>query len=128
MQNTLPNETLQAWAEIVIKNWEEKIEKLGISDTGALVSSLVHELYLESSGDAATIAFAFNYYGRFVDMGVGKGVPIGEVKASRNEHTRRPKKWHSKVFFAEVQKLGEIWAEKTGQKAALAITENIESA
>jgi short-subunit dehydrogenase len=57
-------------------------------------------------------------------MGVGRGVKIGDVKESATSrrlsgkmlgNRRRPKKWYSKTFHAEVMKLSEIFAKEYGQ-------------
>jgi hypothetical protein len=38
---------------------------------------------------------------------------------------RRPKKWYSKTFHAEVMKLSEIFAKEYGHRGVIAITENV---
>jgi len=60
-----------------------------------------------AQGDVLKIDFAFKYYGKFVDMGVGKGVEDrsgqGESDSRKLEgkmlgNRRRPKKWYSRTF------------------------------
>jgi hypothetical protein len=38
---------------------------------------------------------------------------------------RRPKKWHSKTFYAETQRLVEILLKEYGQQGQVIISENI---
>ena len=123
IQQTNINETLQAWADIVIDNWEQKIHALKISYSYSLVESFANHVVSESGGDASRIEFAFNYYGKFVDMGVGKGVSLKEVGQGWTK--RKPRNWYSRTFFSEVVKLGDIVAKKYAQKGAITIAENI---
>jgi len=125
-QNTNISLTLQAWAEIVIKNWLARIDALGIHDTYELSQSFIHHIISNAGGDIARIEFAFLFYGRFVDMGVGKGIKIGD--AGLKETRRRPYKWYSPVIYSEVKKLTEILAEKYARKGAITIVEKINNA
>ncbi|MGL4908164.1 MAG: hypothetical protein ACRCZB_00755 [Bacteroidales bacterium] len=115
--NTNISLTVAAWANIVIRNWEDKMRKLNINSTYALARSFAYTVENNAGGDPARIEFAFNYYGRFVDMGVGGGQKLGETGR------RRPKKWYSKPFFADVRKLGELMLAKYASKAQIAIVE-----
>jgi len=114
--------TVEAWAEIVIERWENMIARLRIHHTGNLINSFAHHVITQSGGNPERIEFAFEYYGKFVDMGVGRGVSIGEVEFS----DRRRKPWYSKTFFSQVKKLGEILSVKYSEKAKAVIIENIE--
>nr|WP_321357177.1 hypothetical protein [uncultured Draconibacterium sp.] len=120
--NTNLGLTVEAWADIVIERWEQKIERLGIMSTGALLRSFYHTVQTQSNGDPELIIFTFEYYGKFVDMGVGRGVTVEEVEFSN----RRPKAWYSKVFFSQLEKLKELLAAKYARKAQLEIITNVE--
>lgn len=117
-------ETYQAWADIVIDNWEQKVYALDINYSYQLVESFKNEIISQAEGDASRIEFAFNYYGKFVDMGVGKGVDLSEVSAIW--HRRKKKPWYSKVFFSEIKKLSVIIATKYATKGAIVVAENID--
>ena len=115
--------SVEAWAIIVIKRWESKISQLGIGSTGNLAKSFLQHVFTQSGGDPEKIEFTFNYYGKFVDMGVGKGVKMGQSgKGSRN-----PKPWYSKTFYSEVKRLGEILSQKYAYEAQTSILNNIET-
>ena len=114
-ENTNIQQTVEAWAEIVLKQWINKIIALKLTDTHALYDSFHHHIISNAGGDIQKIEFAFLYYGKFLDMGVGKGQKIGE------EGDRKPKKWFSATFFANTQKLKEILAEKYAEKAQTTI-------
>ena len=123
MDNTDYKLTLQAWADIVIEIWEDKIDKLNINDNHQLLESFTNHVITESNGNPKQIEFTFHYYGKFVDMGVGGNISMENLK-SGYESKRQPKKWYSKVFFSQVKKLGFILAEKYAKQAALLVIEN----
>jgi hypothetical protein len=114
--------TLQAWADIVIERWETNISRLGINHTGQLLRSFYHHVEVQANGAPELIEFTFEYYGKFVDMGVGRGVTMEQVEVSN----RRPKPWYSKTFFSQIEKLKDLLGEKYERKAQLAIVTNVE--
>ncbi len=113
------DETLEAWADIVLRLWEERIKRLKIGDTNQLLQSLNQHVYRESGGDPDRVDFTFEYYGKFVDMGVRKGVSLASGRTN-------PKPWYSKTFYSQVKRLGDILQEKYAQRAAIAIVENLD--
>lgn len=121
--------TVDAWAEIVIDRWLDRLAKLNIGYYFQLEDSLTYDL-IGSTDMIREIRFIFNYYGKFVDMGVGKGIKLEDVSENRiarrgdGGSARRPKKWYSKVFYAQVMRLSEIIAQKYGAAAVLGIIEN----
>ena len=125
MANNLDiNKTVEAWADIVIKNWRQKIKELDIHEPGPLYDSFVFDVIGNAGGNPERIDFAFEYYGRFVDMGVGKGVKMGNPN---NVVTKRePKKWYSKTMYRQAQKLSEILAVKYSIKGASVIREKVQ--
>ncbi|MDR2127360.1 MAG: hypothetical protein LBP63_11105 [Prevotellaceae bacterium] len=112
-------ETLEAWAKIVIERWENRISDLDAIDSGKLLDSFKHRVILDANGDTEKITFTFAYYGRFVELGVGKYVPAG------TDSSRKKKPWYTKVFFGQVNQLARIMSEKYGQQATGHIVENI---
>ena len=111
-------EMTQRWAEIVIERWQARMEALEVGDTGTLLRSFRAQVDQDSSGDPTKVTFAFLLYGRFPDMGVGRGVTFHETPAEN----RRVKPWYSKTFLAEVLKLGRMMATRYGIDAAMAIS------
>lgn len=110
-------DTVKAWADIVIQRFESRIVKLNVVETSELLKSFTSQVTLDAAGDPVKIVFTFLYYGIFPDMGVGKGVKYDQVSGSN----RQPKPWYSKQLAAEVSKLGRIMAEKYGVRAQNAI-------
>ncbi|MDP1620772.1 MAG: hypothetical protein Q8M08_00390 [Bacteroidales bacterium] len=127
-------EIAEAWAKITIIKWKKKLASNKIGDTGNLLKSFKYNVLASAQGNVLKITLLFEYYGRFVDMGVGRGVKIGDVKESATSrrlsgkmlgNRRRPKKWYSKTFHAEVMKLSEIFAKEYSHRGVIAITENV---
>lgn len=119
------NKTVEAWADIVIKNWRRKITELDIGVTGSLFDSFQSEVISQSGGNPEKIEFMFNYYGRFVDMGVGRGVYAGNPG---NVTTRRKaKKWYSSILYGQTAKLSELLAEKYSIIGGAIIKENVDA-
>lgn len=103
--------------EAFLRNWQEKtkaillreLKKQGVGVTDALYRELHHEMEKKAEG-YFNLALIMLRRGRFVDMGVGRGVPIERVKAHRDrsrgaKRKRRPKKWYSKAFYGRLNDL-----------------------
>lgn len=132
--DTTMQQTAEAWGEILLERWLLKLNALGIGYSMQLEDSFRIQV-IGSGMNVSQIHAMFNYYGKFVDMGVGKGVSSGEVKGVSKERSligrtdgtrRRAKKWYSPVFYTEVEKLKHILAEKYARRAVLTIVENVE--
>ena len=61
-ENTNISLTVEAWADIVIKEWIKKCEALKINNTGLLINSFVNTIYTAANGDPRRIVFAFEWY------------------------------------------------------------------
>lgn len=116
--------TLEKWAQYVIERWESKIVSLNIGDTYQLLHSFASTVYMESGGDKARIEFLFNFYGKFVDMGVGNGITV--ENRWNSGHARKRKLWYSPVFFGQVKRLAEIIARNYAKISVTSIRESAE--
>jgi hypothetical protein len=72
-------EIAQAWAKITIIKWKKKLATGKVGNSGALLQSFQYNVLASAQGNVLKITLLFEYYGRFVDMGVGRGVKIGDV-------------------------------------------------
>ena len=106
------NRYCQAWAMMMVEIWVEKANAYSIHHPGDLVKSFAYDVYSAAGGEVDKITHAFNYYGRFVDMGVGRGVKYGESAASN----RKAKPWNSETYWRSVQVLTEKMAELYGEE------------
>lgn len=120
--------TVDAWADIVINEWLKKIEALNIGNTTFLRESLFFHIHNATGGDPGRIDFLFEWYGKMVDYGVGKGVSLadrdGMIAAGLTK--RKPKPWFTDTFYKEVAVLRHLLAEKYGLKAQLLIVRNLQ--
>lgn len=95
---------LQKWAEITIAKWEFAVIKNKKVDTSNLLNSFTSSVSADAQNNKAMISFAFNYYLRMIDMGVGKGKKLNETGTFK----RKKHPVYNKIFYAEIQRLGEL--------------------
>ena len=114
VENTNISLTVEAWAEIVIKEWIKKCEALKIGNTGLLINSFANTIYTAANGDPGRIIFAFEWYGKMVDWGVGKGVSLQNRDSflSSGISKRQPKPWYSDVFYKQLAVMRHLLEEK----------------
>lgn len=117
--------TVDAWADIVTKQWRGAINKLNIHSTGALYESIAYDVI---GGDYPQfVRFSFNYYGIHVNFGHGKEISVGNRGDLGFTPERKPKYWYTPVIYRETAKLSEILANKFGENAAGLIVDRIQS-
>ena len=107
---------LQKWAEITIEKWQFSVLKHKLTDTGNLLNSFVCSISEDAKNNTALISFAFQYYLRMLDMGVGKGVKLEDRQFAKStegkdlKYKTGRKKYpvYSKILYREVMRLGEL--------------------
>jgi hypothetical protein len=133
-------ETLQfakewtAKTEAILKNELQK-HKIGV--TGTLANSIKSQVDAKI-GDTIEIAFQFARHGRFVDMGVGRGMPLGtraqktdyfdfrNDKGQLHKHTRKPKKWYSRPFYSRINSLNFAISASIQEQVIASLKEHLE--
>ncbi len=115
----------ERWAAITIERWEQKITQLRIGYDNQLIRSFTHHVVMDSGGNPSLISFAMNFYGRMIDMGVGKGVSLSSVGSKLTK--RKPKKWYSPQLARELYRLAQLLATAYGKKATMLVKESIET-
>lgn len=113
---------IEAWAEVTIKCWKEKILMLDVWDTGELYESFTHHVVTQSGGDVAKIDFMFKLYGIYASLGVGREVSRDNPGDLGFTPERKKKPWYGPVFYREVMKLKEFLAYRYGQESVKSIT------
>lgn len=104
-----------------------------IGQSHELKNSLEFRVIMGAGGDPEKIKFAYLYYGKFRDMGVGRGQTFGNVKGNAEAYRaaglrgRTAKKWYSKTIYAETNKLGDILANNYGLKGSTMVKESFPS-
>ena len=114
------------WYEKMIESWRDRLDVMGIRDTGALRSSVQKGTFnIEDAGGAMT--FLYLTYGIYVDLGVGNGYRRGNggnlsfldpvyrhEHHKKKPHSRRP--WFNVSWFISVQVLKEKLGELIGEE------------
>lgn len=114
----------RAWAQMMVTIWEDRIVAQGVRDTGALLSSFKAEVVMQANGDVSKIVHSYLYYGRMVDMGVGRGISSGE---SQKESTRKRKPWYNKAYYRSIQILIEKTAAMYGEQFQAILFETLKN-
>lgn len=117
---------IDAWADIAIERFQKVLKQKKIGVTGNLYRSFEKEVQ-KSGGNVQAVFIRFAMYGRFRDMGVGRGMKAHERETNRwnliankaygadvEYSRRRPKRWFNKPKMAQIYRLREILAESVG--------------
>jgi hypothetical protein len=67
-------EIAQAWAQITVKLWRKNLSRLkvGQHSSDELFRSFQFKVISGAGGNVDRIEFAFRYYGKFLDMEIGR--------------------------------------------------------
>jgi hypothetical protein len=124
-------EIVQEWAKILNERLKKKLTKFKISYSDSLRRSIRTDVMRAVGGDVDKVRLLYNYYGAFIDMGVGRGQKIDEVKYTGKllrvvgGTGRKPKKWYSVTITAECNTLADLMMKHYGHKGMVAVTEQI---
>lgn len=126
--------TVQAWAQYTIRDWWKEQGRKDIGITGRLGRSFKFTTMFDASGELVEVRFNFKFYGRFLDMGVGKGTKLSDVKENATSrrlegrgigNARRPKKWYNQPFYYNYNKLAELLAGKLAKSGQSLVIQEI---
>jgi hypothetical protein len=99
---------MDGFLAVLIDRWRKNIRRMNIGYEGDLDASFRKSSRTESGRIKGTTSH--NYYGRFVDMGVGNGVEIEDQQAGRAGN-RKPKPWYIESWAYEKHRLAEVFQE-----------------
>ena len=90
------------------RGMEREIIRRNTRNTDELLNSIQFRTFQENAEGNATLSFAL--HGRFVDMGVGKGNPLGggpnsTVEALSKAKGRKPQKIYSPIVYGNLNGL-----------------------
>lgn len=91
-------EELQASMQRMVRNMITAAQSMGIGVTRSLINSIKADVARHVG------LLYFNRSGRFIDMGVGRGVTLSQVKTVARGG-RKAKRFYSKPAYKEVSKL-----------------------
>lgn len=96
---------LQEWRDMMINIWRDRLDLMGVHDTGSLSRSVAKGTF-SVGDDSADITFKYLTYGIYVDLGVGNGYYHGnggnlEIldDVYRHEHGNTNKKRQRRPWF-----------------------------
>ncbi len=103
---------LEKWAKYTVEKFEFAVAKYKLKNTGKLLNSFLYQVSQDADGKTAMISFAFQYYLRMIDMGVGRGT-TRDSRQERSEMGKRRKKRpvYNKIFWSELSRLNELLQE-----------------
>ncbi len=115
--------TMREFIKFTQEKFEKSVKQLDVRHEGDLFDSFRRSISARSGTVMGSIRF--NFYGRFVDMGVGKGVTLIEKQTGRgltpnrspSRITREPKLWFSPVWASERNKFGKVLARDVADAA-----------
>ena len=143
---------MDAWADMMVTIWHEKIERLHVIDTYYLHHSITSEIAADGY-ELNVIRHKFAEYGIYQDVGVGREYAKdngGDLKCLdydyREEHglneprkrgprwgggytsgnPRQPREWFSRAYFASVMVLKEEMAYMYGEEFTGLLVDKIE--
>lgn len=120
IKQTFIQRALQQYLQEVEELMDRSFTKNKVGVTGEGAASIAHKAL--QSGGGALGQLSFKEYLRFVDMGAGRGHPLGGLKATEvsllasnktglalvKDKTRKPKKIYAKVAYG---KLGSLYGK-----------------
>ncbi len=118
---------MEAWRDKMVEIWTDRLDMMGIHDTGALRRSVSSGTFTVGDADA-DLTFRYLTYGIYVDMGVGKGFYHGnggyiEVMDDLYRYSqgmkgpkRQPRPWFNVSWHLSVQVLRNKLPELIGDQ------------
>lgn len=122
--------TIEYWARYTVSDEQKSIRKFGIGHSHALISSLGYKT-LEDADEIKAVELTLNYYGKFVDMGVGRGWKLEDISGNRMMYGaiglkgRRAKKWLGKVVYTNIASLRHILMERYKEDSVNIVKEGL---
>lgn len=119
----------EGWNDTMIKIWRERMNALGVYDTGALFRS-VTALRLKDADNrftTFTLSESFLEYGIWQDLGVGREVPHGNPGDIGRDKVRERRRWFSVKYFMSIMKIRDFIAESLGREFIGVVADALDS-
>ena len=116
----------EAWAEMMVTIWREKIERLHVINTYSLHQQ-IRDNVISSTDSVSTIQHKFLEYGIYQerDLSVVSSKPGGYYTSG---NPRKPREWFSRPYFASIMVLKEQMAYMYGEEFCGLLVDKIEEA
>lgn len=108
---------VEGWNNTMIDIWRERIQLLGVVNTGALLASPV-KLPVQADGRFydITLSQSFLEYGLWQDLGTGRETPIGNPGDIGRAKVRERRRWFSTKYYSSIMKLRDFMALSLGDE------------
>lgn len=135
-----PRELAVKWLDITVGNFADNLRKLRVVRSGALLASFRKEVIGGAQSDELKLRLSYALYGKFIDMGVGRGMGQGIRKGDdgferlRNSRgrlrrqPRQPRPWYSTEIARQTYRLAELMLELRGRVAFTTIADALPAA
>ena len=105
------DDELNEWGELVNQELRKALTRMGIGVTDELYQSIAYQVMQAAAGHDGKYNLSFHEYGRFRDMGTGKG-GRGAFKETTSGNRkkwvgRKPKKFYSRTVYGMLNRLIE---------------------
>jgi hypothetical protein len=125
MLSAKSEEVMRAFMPVFVERLKRNLATQHIGHEGDLDDSL--RFNIRKGQNMVSANLSFNFYGRFVDMGVGKGTTLMERQTGRplmagraaTGNKRRPKPWFSPQYVFEKERLAQIMTESVAELATM---------
>lgn len=116
------------FARKVIDHWANNLDRTnvgpGSDSVYDLKRSLRYSLFFDGQRRISRIRFEYNFNGLYVDLGVGRGLPledigyqkIGRSLLGRKVRGRRAKRWYLKTIYGQTIRLMTIVSAQRGNE------------
>lgn len=129
---------IEAWAANVIVRWEREMRTQDIENPDRLMQSLRKRVINAAGGDQTKVFFFFALYGKFLDLGVGRGEKYENTKKKHDpifwpgkKYPETPgykyqvKPWFLAILRQRVYSLTSILERKYNEYAEIMLIRNI---
>lgn len=105
------DDELNDWGELVDGELRKALTRMGIGVTDELYQSIAYQVAQAAAGHDGKYNLLFNEYGRFRDMGTGRGGRGGFKETTAGNRRkwvgRKPKKFYSRTVYGMLNRLIE---------------------
>jgi hypothetical protein len=114
LKYTFQQKVLDEYLQDTAATMQTVAARMKVKDTERLIQSIAHSS-LQAGQGASAGSLTFDQVGRFIDMGVGRGHPLGGLKATKvallsgrtgisqsKDRTRKPRKFYSKIAYGKL--------------------------
>ena len=118
---------VRAFNSTMVRIWKEKIQLLGVMDTGRLYNAVVGvSMNADDKFTSVTLKQEFSEYGIYAERGTGKNTPKGNPGDIGRPNPRKKRPWMTRKRLASMFNIQEFMADNLGMQTCLAVSKVLE--